>query len=108
MNLIQVLTAAKTKIQNPDNWVQKYFAIDAAGKPVSFARDDACKFCALGAVLSVSDCESAAVGKAYHLLSSTALELFGMNIVKVNDTLGHAAVLEVYNTTLRQLGEDVP
>ena len=46
------LVAARKKIEDPANWIKGRYAADANGEKCLSYADEACKFCALGALFS--------------------------------------------------------
>jgi hypothetical protein len=62
---------------------------------------DAVCFCAVGAVFAVTE-EREGVHEALLALDRSAKAVHGVNsIVKVNDRMGHSAVMDVYNSAIR-------
>ena len=50
---LEVLKGVRSLIANPDNWCKYALANDADGRVVPFWRDDACKWCLIGATSKV-------------------------------------------------------
>lgn len=81
------LIAAKKRIENPKHWWD--------GTPTTIKRGD----CA------VSSLGLAAVEER-RCLRHSAEELFGMGTMSVNDTLGHAAVMQIYDHAIAKAVRD--
>lgn len=94
-----IIRAARARIADPKNWTECASARDAQGRAVSSINPKACSWCALGAVLSVSHGK----GNAELVALETAVDqLFPdqVFIAGVNDNLGHAAVLQMYDAAI--------
>ena len=50
MNTIEILKAARAKIEVPENWCKDMLAFNADGKAVMPWEEDACRWCPLGAI----------------------------------------------------------
>jgi hypothetical protein len=74
------LIAAKKRIENSENWCRGAFELNG-------------RMCALGALLMSKQ-------NAIPVLRRSAKELFGLAAVQVNDYLGHAAVMQMYDLAI--------
>jgi len=94
-----VLLKARKLIAEPAQWTQKYGARNRQGYPVNCDDDDAVCWCALGAIskctysLDIAEDTIAA-------LELTSARMFGRTVAGVNDHLGHAAILQVFDAAL--------
>lgn len=99
MNVKENLIAARAKIADPKDWIRGSHAEDESGCSIAANSEKACKYCGVGALLAVSppghenlfeDSYLALVASAEALYSHT-------NVAKVNDVLGHEAILKIYD-----------
>ena len=103
----EYLQSARDKIADPAHWTKRTFASDEFGKPCNEFSSHSVRWCALGS-LRVA-CGEYSV-KNYRLLdalrtklNTIAIDHFTSNgIIAVNDDLGHAAVLELYDIAIRR------
>lgn len=79
------LIKAKSLIENPENWCQR--AIEWEGRR-----------CALGALLEVT--QPIDVGDLCSYVDRAANEFDGRNIVQVNNELGHAATMQMFDRAI--------
>lgn len=107
-----ILLSAKSLIENIDNWCQGFYALNKSGLPCNIDSPDACRWCILGAIKRMTECEMdpyLAYRDAQIALCKAASELFGAGqIVTVNDGSGtmdtpsecHAKVLAMYDCAI--------
>lgn len=55
MNVVEVLKAAKAKIDTPEKWTKGYYARAKDGNIRDATDKDACSFCSMGAIYSITD-----------------------------------------------------
>lgn len=105
MTVAEILNEARAKIAVQDTVVEHIYATDAKG----FARmpndDDACQFCAVGALLHVIDRESTwhltpVQRQALDVLFRASFQVHEKGVTDVNDQLGRDAVLQVYDKAI--------
>lgn len=117
----QLIEEARELIKNPDNWCQEAFSRDKTGKPVSSWKEEAIKFCAIGALYRVSpyatdkdlfskiDPDSLKQkdnhNNTFDVLQKTSKRLFGQLVQNINDTTGHADIMKIYDETIKELNE---
>ncbi len=94
MTTKEVLVAARKLIEKEENWTTEHYARNADGVVVFATAPDACKFCALGAVMHVSRSTGPTQGAAQ--LSEVCAE----PVHHINDKQGHAAVLALYDRAI--------
>ena len=98
---IQIVEKARSLIADEQNWCRRHLAEDVNGVSVSPTSASAVKRCGLGAVIAA----------AYHLTHDfDAADLLGYEalrprygattIIYVNDTIGHAAVLALFDEVI--------
>ena len=88
MTVLEVLKAARARIEDPARWCQYEM----------FGPGDAC--CAIGAVYDVS-LNVRARDRARQRMDAAACRLFdGIGAARVNDRYGHAAVLQVFDAAI--------
>ena len=97
MNAIQVLEKARALIVNKDNWCQG-----------TFSSHDSNKHCVVGAIESCVEEYSGERCQALTLLYITCKRLFGVGAVKVNDYMGHDAVILALDTAIGDYPEHAP
>jgi len=54
MNTSDVLLIAQQKLEVPGVWVRRYYALDAENHLIAADSPQACKFCAMGAILNTT------------------------------------------------------
>lgn len=92
---VDALRIGRRLIQSFDGWTQGTFARDATGASVSALDENAVCFCALGALRNVNGASSAS-----EYLWDAADKLFQTSPIAVNDDIGHAAVLQMYDAAI--------
>lgn len=95
------LVKARELISDPARWTQGAFAVTKSGFRIGVKQDNACRFCALGAVRRFAPEGDFRPETALH---DAAKSLGFGNAVRANDEEGHAAVLALFD---RALGETV-
>lgn len=101
-----ILESALSKIIDPVNWIQAWFAADRYGNRVLLGSPDQCKFCALGALYSTvgtSDQDPPCAAEAYMCLFRAA---GSKSIAVINDSDGHEAVIGLYNKAIESCEAD--
>lgn len=98
MTIAEILRAARAKIDKSENWCKRAFAMDARSIPVESRDAAACRWCAQGAVESVTPYGS-------EITRTAALRLYecaGMNALAFNDDPGttHPDVLALYDRAI--------
>jgi hypothetical protein len=96
----EVLKQARALISDEANWGQHLFARNADGDIVAPEDEDACRFCALGALIRAGQ-----VGN-HHRLAALALsiETGGEAVNIFNDTHTHAEVLAAFDAAIAKAG----
>jgi hypothetical protein len=108
MNQLTIdLVAARVMIRTPETWTTGYYAIDPAGLPIHPSEPLACRFCAFGAAQRVTQCRNLTPATPRYVrvraaLNTSASALFSMHMNEVNEKLGHAAVLSVYDAAIER------
>lgn len=107
INVKENLVAARAKIADSKNWIRGTPARDALGWPVSSDSKSACKYCGVGALLAVSPLNNKDLFKnSYAALVASSDALYSeRNVAKVNDALGHEAILWVYDRAISNASE---
>lgn len=96
-----ILRQAKALIEDEAHWCRGVGSRNKEGAPVLITSMDAYSWCAMGAVNLVRGRNST----PYNLLIEVAFGLFGMTPTAVNDTLNHAAVMQMYDEAIRRAEE---
>lgn len=107
------LTGARDFIANPEHWCQGHLAVDEFDNPLASARTaSAAKCCAVGSLqrtwFCVGSFEVSAYQWAGELLDRAAEQVYPESADRadlgpaayVNDKLGHAAILRVYDAAI--------
>lgn len=97
-----VLRDAYELIKDPDRWCTRAMAVDKRGDSVAVNDRDAVRWCAFGALKKYSPTKWASAAPAPHSLDRIVAELYGPShtIISVNDNLGHAATVAVFEKAL--------
>lgn len=101
---LTVLREARELISDPKRWTQNHFARDRRGEFISPIHPEAVCFCAGGALAKVDGTSfhnSEAHSSAWEALRHASKSLFGnSDPADVNDELGHAAVLRMFDAAI--------
>lgn len=105
MTTAEVLQKARDLIADESRWTHGKYARDALGEDVEPTSPEACKFCALGALLAVSgaqyeeedDLPSIAALRAVCPVDERGRR---RRVPSVNDLDGHAAVLALFDEAI--------
>jgi hypothetical protein len=106
MNIaVEVLKAARDRITEPEHWTVGYNATNKYGQSVGYNSPEAVSFCALGAILRELDyVEIDVTDTVLESLEDIAHKWFSLpSIQRVNDLLGHEAILRVYDEAIKRL-----
>jgi hypothetical protein len=109
----ELLKQARRRITDPDHWVQKTYATDAAGYGRPAASPDASRWCAVGALQAEGfHAPGAVVKEAFRRLLYLAEVPVGVcpdgtlgagqKVEWINDHQGHGAVLALYDAAIRE------
>ena len=99
-DIVRVLERARAKIANPDNWTRVFVARNALGSKCPAKSEEACSWCALGAVVAVAKtCEASAAALDLLEVASGADERFKGDIGLWNDDpeTSHSDVLAAFD-----------
>lgn len=97
----EILLAARARIEPIERWTQGSSAKDALGHGVRPHSPTAVCWCAYGSLdLETPYGTHAIVAEVLRIFDSAAMELFGEAPHHVNDDLGHAAVLRIYDRAI--------
>lgn len=102
MGSSDTLRAAKARISDPHRWVRGALACDQNGKPTEPRYDDACRWCAYGAMYAEN-----ADPLSIKALEDAAHSVFGEPPEDVNDCLTHSDVMEMFDRAI-QIAEQAP
>jgi hypothetical protein len=95
-----ILALAQEKIRDPQHWCRGRLALDAEGQDTQPFGDDAVRWCAAGAVSAVA--YTRLNSDVLNALTGAAVRRFGSGIITVNDSSGHAAVMEIYDIAIKE------
>ena len=102
---VRVLQAARDLIADKSHWTTDLYAVDSRGNPAAPGARNACQFCAVGAVREATYRAYGNLGKArpiIHTLYAHAANLYdGKTLIQINDTLGHADVLRIFDAAIK-------
>ena len=107
MTPAEILRAAREKIEMPENWCQRASAFSARNTIVSVRSDEACRWCASGAIASLPEADGQGVTAAWGFLNEVALD-FGYDgnaesldpFVVLNDRANHPTVLRMFSRAI--------
>jgi hypothetical protein len=96
----QVLRHARALIAEPTRWTRGVLGRAASGRPVMWQDEEACRWCALGAIhraayVLVGDKEPAEA-----IADEVIAACFPCNLSWINDKNGHLAVLKLFDDAL--------
>ena len=98
---IQIIERARALIEDKAHWCRNHAALDATGVSVFPTSTSAVKRCALGALIAavyeLTDDQDAADLLAYEALRP---HCGTSTLIYINDTTGHAAVLELLDKVI--------
>jgi hypothetical protein len=98
---IQIIERARSLIEDKDRWCRNHIGLDATGVSVFSTNPVAVKRCALGALIAaayeLTHDHDAADDLAYEALRPQCAT---STLIFINDTAGHAAVLELFDKVL--------
>lgn len=99
MNAVEILKAAKVKIENPADWTQGDFARDKEGRGLGNGYDSrAVCFCTLGAIEAVTGSDFFRAYDAYDAIDKAASAAGAANY---NDNHTHTEVLELFDKAIK-------
>lgn len=100
-----ILRAARARISDPKKWTTGFFAKSAEGSFVAAQSNRAVCWCALGALLAeAKDSDQRYTGQFLFRASQDLFE--EEDPTMVNDALGHAAVLQMYDAAIAAAEEE--
>jgi hypothetical protein len=102
MTDLEILRAARELISDLAHWCQGKLARDEDGVPCYPGSEDAEQWCAQGAHARFTR-GNVISGPLWDFLNGVARRGFGLSASGVNDQLGHAAVLELYDRAIAEL-----
>jgi hypothetical protein len=98
---VQILERARALIANERHWCPGTFARDGRGFPVNPMDNSAEQRCALGALVAAAHELTADPDLAHQLAASAMRPVVGAtSLTHINDTEGHAAVLELLDRAI--------
>lgn len=95
----EVLRRARARIEKPENWCQKYYAVNEQGMAVAPESKEACSWCSEGALLTIA-------GMSFNERRRTLLYLDAVTGLSTlgaghfNDTHTHAEVLDLFDRAI--------
>jgi hypothetical protein len=99
MTPVEILKAARGRIDTPDKWTTGAYARTADNKTQNCDSGYACKWCAYGAILLVTEEPTGEYFEAVRMLED---ECDG-SVVNYNDTHTHAEVLAAFDRAIEAL-----
>jgi hypothetical protein len=98
---IQIIERARSIIEDKDRWCRNHIGLDASGVSVFSTNPRAAKRCALGALIAAAYELTRDYDAADHLAYEALRPQCGVStLIYINDTTGHAAVLELFDKVL--------
>lgn len=109
MTTLEILTAARNLISDPAHWTTRVPARNEAHEVTSPRNDDACQWCALGAIAAVMPEQAYTVDSTAAILSlsrycGSAFQDPGYpigRITRINDSEGHTAILSAFDKAIQ-------
>lgn len=104
MTTVEILVAAQELIRDPARWCQYTLAQTQDGAPTNVMSPTAVRWCTQGARYRVSRQGKANFDADYDALVAldmAANRLFSSTSVLVNDNLGHATVMRMFDEAIR-------
>lgn len=101
----EILRAARKRIEDPERWTTEQYARTESGASADPNEESACKWCAKGAIcaeLGVSDPLPLESPLLWFLRKAASVKYGSTcgDVVTINDTRGHAAVLALYDRAI--------
>lgn len=111
--VVATLKAAKALIADMSNWTQGTYCRQSDGSACQSHPQDATQFCAVGALWMVLGSkegfypmvyrsENTVAGRLLNYASKIGTSYTHPHPVKVNDNLGHAAVMQMYDVAIEK------
>lgn len=99
---VQILERARALIADQQHWCPGDLARDARGFSVSPIDRCARRRCALGALIAAANEFTSDPDLAHHLATTAMRPLVGAtSLTHINDSEGHAAVLDLFDLAIR-------
>lgn len=103
----EILRKAKAVIENPENWTQMSYAADQFGNELCDPNsDDACRFCAVGAVARVLGIDGS-LAEDHHAVKALDACTESGSVIGFNDACSHAALLRVWDEAIDRAEREV-
>jgi hypothetical protein len=104
----QVLIRARSLIARPAQWTRRVLASSRTGHPVLWHDQQACQWCALGAINRAAYDLLGDRQRAEEIADEVIATCFPANMSWINDTEGHAAVLGLFDGALARSSQGCP
>lgn len=102
MSTVELLTAAKGLIANPENWTRGCAARNILGKPVTTLNSTAYSFCGVGAIDRATH-ELGLSYKAQNVAIKALHSLIKGSVSGFNDEHTHEEVMQLFDTAINNL-----
>jgi hypothetical protein len=96
----QVILDARALIQHPAHWTRRVLASTSNGHPVMWYAEDACRWCALGAINRAAYDLFGDRQRAEEIADEVIADFFPPSLSWINDKQGHAAILKLFDEAL--------
>ena len=97
----QALRRARALIAQQTGWTRGVLSRAVGGRPVMWHAEDACCWCAVGALHRAAYDLVGDKERAAEIADGALAASFPPNLAWINDTRGHAAVLALFDCALR-------
>lgn len=98
---VQIIERARALIADGEHWCRRNLANDVNGVPIYPTSDRAVKWCGLGAVIAAAYQLAHDLDAAHQLGHEALRPRHGAaTLIYVNDTIGHAAVLALFDEVI--------
>lgn len=105
MNVKENLIAARAKIADIKDWITGTYVANICGVTVEVDSKEACRYCGVGALMVVIPiAEGDLFSRSLGALSKSSEFLFSdQSVSRVNDKLGHEAILKIYDHAINSI-----
>lgn len=97
----QTLEIALSIIEDPKRWTRSAYARKKNGDPIDPIENDACCWCAIGALIK-ADGDQDNYLQALYALNDASMQYRGLSPNDLNDTGSHVEVVEMFKRAIRK------
>ncbi|NTJ67561.1 hypothetical protein G6M50_06255 [Agrobacterium rhizogenes] len=102
MNTVEILKKARELLSDEKRWTKGFYAVDIDGYAAHVDGNEACQFCAIGAIARVSGMTGAEAegSKSAEMLAKAAGIDRGCHVPSFNDDHTHAEILDLFDCAI--------